>query len=93
MVKELHVEDPHEKEVAWEDKVDAYYEMAFEGLPLPEKLQELHLEQFGHYTGERDPAAVRAEKQWDAYMLWAGDISQDSRSPRERLSAYFDEQQ
>jgi hypothetical protein len=87
VVKELHVEDPHEKEVAWEDKVDAYYEMAYEGLELPEKLHELHVEQFGHYSGDRDPAMVRAEKQWDSYML-AVDV-EDERSPRERLNMYF----
>jgi hypothetical protein len=87
MVKELHVEDPHEKEVAWEDKTAAYYEFVFEGLELPEKLKELHLDQFGHYVGERDPAALRVEKEWDAYMSKV-DVH-DERTPRERLALYF----
>jgi hypothetical protein len=87
MVKELHVEDPHEKEVAWEDKTAAYFEFVFEGLELPEKLKELHLDQFGHYVGERAPEALRVEKEWDAYMATV-DMG-DGRTPGERLNAYF----
>lgn len=87
MVKELRVEDPHEKEVAWEDKVNFYHEMVYAGLELPEKLHELHVEQFGHFNGERPQSALKAEKLWDSYML-AVDVG-DERSPRERLNEYF----
>lgn len=89
MVQELKVDDPREKEVAWEDRVEFYYEMAVEGLPLPEKLHQIHMDNFGHYVGERDPAQARSEKLWDDYMLHVGDLAEDPRSPRERLEQYF----
>lgn len=89
MVQELHVEDSHEGEVAWEDRVNFYYEMAVDGVPLPEKLHKLHLDRFSHFLGERDGAVVRTEKLWDDYMVRQGSLAEDPRSPRERLEEYF----
>jgi hypothetical protein len=87
MVRELHVEDPHEKEVAWETRQELYYELAVEGIPMPDKLHDLHKEQFT-FSGELSTAERRNNALWNNYLLNV-DV-QDERTPRERLNGYFE---
>jgi hypothetical protein len=87
MVRELHVEDPHEKEVPWDMRTELYYELAVEGIPLPDKLLDLHKERFT-FSGELSTAERRNNALWNNYLL---DVDvQDGRTPRERLNGYFD---
>jgi hypothetical protein len=88
MVRELHVEDPHEKEVDWETRQELYYELAVEGIALPDKLLDLHKEQFT-FSGEISSETKRNNILWSSYLL--GVDVQDGRTPRERLNGYYAE--
>ena len=91
MVKELRVDDPNEGVVGWDEATQYYYELAVEGIPLPDKLADILKTRFS-FHGDPDPRSLKAAKEWDAYMVWYGGkeaLSEDPRSPRERLTAYY----
>jgi len=92
MVRELRVEEP-KKEIAWDAQVEFYHEMVYDGVPLPQDFRETLGEEFAHLAPAPQVRAPENERAWDAYLLWAGDITEDLRTPRERLEAYYDEQE
>ena len=92
MVRELRVEEP-EKEIPWETKCEFYYDYAIEGLPMPDNFRELLADDYRHLVPYTRSELSEAQRSWIAYRAWAGDISEDPRTPRERLEAYFKEQE
>jgi hypothetical protein len=86
MVQELKVHVP-EKKLSWEEQSEFLYEYAVEGIPLPEKMDQLLQSRIDFTPGDRDPAMVKAEREWDAYFM--GGTS--GETPRERLTIYFKE--
>lgn len=93
MVQELKIETPEPK-LSWETQQQLLFEFAVEGLPLPEKMDDLLKERAGFLPSDRDPSAVKAEKAWDAYHLWlAANPEVEDLTPGERLQLYFSPQQ
>ena len=91
MVRELQVKDDRPQGPSWEKKVALWHEMVYDEVPLPTDFVNLLLEEYARLVPveSRPPENKRA---WDAYRAWAGDITEDERTPRERLEAYFAEQ-
>lgn len=89
MVKELQVKEP-EVGVPWEQQEQFLYEYSVEGIPLPDKMETLLEDRFALSVGDRDPAAVRSEKEWDLYYLWLEASPQSIKDlpPGERLWLY-----
>lgn len=92
MVKELKVEVPYDPTPSWETRVALWHEMVYDEIPLPQDFVNLLTEQ---YAGLVSPEGRGEENKmaWSAYLGWAGDISEDSRTPGQRLAAYFAEQE
>jgi hypothetical protein len=91
MVKELQVEEPRPQQ-NWEKETGLWWELVYAGIPLPDDATELLRERYNFLPFDRDPAAVIAEKQWDAYAAWVeGQGKDDSRTPGQRLGDYFHE--
>lgn len=89
MVKELKVSEPPAG-LSWEEESQMYYELAVEGIPLPEKLEKVLESRLNIFLGDRDPAALRAEKEWDSYALWrAAHPEAEDLTPGERLKLCF----
>ena len=88
MVKELKIDAPTPKNQDWEKETLLWYEFVVEGVALPDSEKELLRDRYSFVPADRDSAAVAAEKQWDAYTLWA-EGKLDERSPRERFAEYF----
>jgi len=92
MVRELRVEEP-EREIPWEDRCEFLYEYAVEGVPLPDNFRDLLADEYRHLAVVPSARLPEVERAWGNYVAWAGDIAEDPRSPRERLTAYFAEQE
>lgn len=93
MVKELKVEGPKvDPTPSWETRVALWHEMVYDEIPLPQDFVDLLTEQ---YAGLISPTSRGEENKlaWGAYNAWAGDISDDPRTPGERLNDYFAEQE
>ena len=91
-MRELRVETP-EPEISWEAKCEFFYDYAVEGVSLPDNFRELLTDEYRHLAIVPRTGVPEVERAWGAYRAWAGDITEDSRTPRERLEAYFAEQE
>lgn len=91
-IKELRIEVPEEKAPAWEKQVEFYHDLVYGGIELPTSMDEYLTAEFQHLAVIELPESATAAA-WDAFKSWVGDFTEDERSPRERLSAYFAEQE
>lgn len=90
-MRELYVEEP-EREKPWEERVGLWLDLVFDEIPLPQDFQERLAEEYKHLWEPEPPRGEENKRAWEAYTLWVGDFTEDLRSPRERLEAYFEEQ-
>lgn len=92
MVRELQVKDDRPQGPSWEKKVALWHEMVYEDVPLPSDFKNLLADEYAHLV----PVEGRPDENkraWEAYLAWAGDITEDERTPGQRLEAYFAEQE
>ncbi len=92
MVRELRIETP-EPEISWEAKCEFLYDFAVDGVPVPDNFRDLLTDEYGHLAMVPSPRVPEVERAWGNYLAWAGDITEDPRTPLERLTAYYAEQE
>ncbi len=90
MVKELQAPKPESDDIPWEEQTLYYYELAVEGIPLPEKMEKLLEDRLHTFVGERSSEMARADREWEAYALWrAAHPEAEELTPGRRLTACF----
>jgi hypothetical protein len=92
MVKELHVHADKDTGPSWEQRTELWLDLVLDEIPLPEGFRESLVEEYQHLV-QQEALPPQHKAAWSNYLQWVGDVTEDSRSPRERLEAYFAEQE